>query len=80
MYRDVLKVPHQQGVKGAHKHGILFGFSQAAQYFGWGITTYYGGYLVVRVSPLHFNKKLTIFLSIKKNPLKSLIMYYIKDF
>ena len=49
MYNDVLLVPHKSGMKGAHKHGILFGFSQAAQYFGWGITTYYGGYLVVRV-------------------------------
>ena len=54
MYAEVLKVPHQQGMKGAHKHGILFGFSQAAQYFGWGITTYYGGYLVVKVPKLFF--------------------------
>jgi len=31
----------------AHKRGGLFGYSQAAQYFGWGLTAYYGGVLVV---------------------------------
>ena len=33
--------------KTAHKRGGLFGYSQAAQYFGWGLTAYYGGVLVV---------------------------------
>ena len=31
----------------AHKRGGLFGYSQAAQYFGWGLTAYYGGVLVL---------------------------------
>jgi len=33
--------------RAAHKRGGLFGYSQAAQYFGWGLTAYYGGVLVV---------------------------------
>jgi len=46
-YTNLLAVPHKQSLVRAHKRGALFGFSQAAQFFGWGITTYYGGYLVV---------------------------------
>ena len=48
-YTNLLAVPHKQSLVRAHKRGALFGFSQAAQFFGWGITTYYGGYLVVTV-------------------------------
>ena len=39
--------PHKLALVRAHKRGIIFGFSQAAQFFGWGVTTYYGGVLVV---------------------------------
>jgi ATP-binding cassette subfamily B (MDR/TAP) protein 1 len=40
----VLQVSHWT----MHKRGLLFGYGQAALYFGWGITTYYGGLLVVK--------------------------------
>jgi len=47
-YIRLLLQPHKLALVRAHKRGVIFGFSQAAQFFGWGVTTYYGGVLVVK--------------------------------
>merc|ERR1719195_1319396 len=46
MYVDLLAVPHKATMKNSHKRGFIFGFSQGVQYFAWGLTLWYGGYLV----------------------------------
>ena len=46
MYQDLLAVPLQQNKKRSHMRGILFGFSQGIQYFSWGMSLWFGGYLV----------------------------------
>merc|ERR1719323_2569501 len=46
MYKDLLSVPLQQNKKRSHMRGILFGFSQGIQYLSWGLTLWFGGYLV----------------------------------
>jgi ATP-binding cassette subfamily B (MDR/TAP) protein 1 len=47
-YVRLLAAPHRLALVRAHKRGFIFGFSQAAQFFGWGVTTWYGGVLVVK--------------------------------
>merc|ERR1711892_173759 len=34
------------GMKKSHQRGFIFGFSQAIQFFAWGLTLWFGGYLV----------------------------------
>ena len=46
MYKDLLSVPLQQNKKRSHMRGILFGFSQGIQSFSWGVSLWFGGYLV----------------------------------
>ena len=46
MYQDLLAAPLQQNKKRSHMRGILFGFSQGIQYFSWGMSLWFGGYLV----------------------------------
>ena len=46
MYTDRLSLPFEQNKKKSHVRGVLFGFSQAIQYFAWGATLWFGGYLV----------------------------------
>ena len=46
MYVDLLAVPHKATMRNSHKRGFIFGFSQGIQYFAWGLTLWYGGYLV----------------------------------
>ena len=46
MYVDLLAVPHKATMRNSHKRGFIFGFSQGVQYFAWGLTLWYGGYLV----------------------------------
>ena len=48
LYIRLLAQPHKLALVRAHKRGVIFGFSQAAQFFGWGVTTWYGGVLVVQ--------------------------------
>ena len=46
MFAKELEEPHKRMVKKSHMRGFLFGFSQAVQYFAWGMTLAYGGFLV----------------------------------
>ena len=48
MYMNLLKAPHTMTMNRSHVRGFIFGFSQAMQFFGWGIATFYGGVLVDR--------------------------------
>ena len=46
MYVDLLTAPQDATLRNSHKRGFIFGFSQGVQYFAWGVTLWYGGYLV----------------------------------
>jgi len=46
MYTELLSGPHNLTIKKSHLRGFIFGFSQAVQFFAWGVTMWYGGYLV----------------------------------
>merc|ERR1719483_1975780 len=46
MYIQLLEEPHKLTMKKSHQRGFIFGFSQAIQYIGWGLTLWFGGYLV----------------------------------
>ena len=46
MYIQLLAEPHKLTLKKSHFRGFVFGFSQATQFFAWGTTMWYGGYLV----------------------------------
>merc|ERR1719394_2155514 len=46
MYVEKLAAPQQANLTKSHKRGFIFGFSQGVQYFAWGVTLWYGGYLV----------------------------------
>ncbi len=48
MYMNLLTAPHTMTMNRSHVRGMIFGFSQAMQFFGWGIATFYGGILVDR--------------------------------
>jgi ATP-binding cassette subfamily B (MDR/TAP) protein 1 len=44
----LLQAPHTMTMNRSHVRGLIFGFAQAMQFFGWGIATFYGGVLVDR--------------------------------
>ena len=46
MYTDLLAVPFEKNKTRSHLRGIIFGFSQGSQYISWGLTLWFGGYLV----------------------------------
>merc|ERR1719328_170049 len=46
MYKEQLSVPFELNKSKSHKRGIIFGFSQGIQYFSWGVSLWFGGYLV----------------------------------
>merc|ERR1712106_55546 len=46
MYIELLSEPHKLTMKKSHQRGFIFGFSQALQFFAWGHTLWFGGYLV----------------------------------
>jgi len=46
MYIELLSEPHKLTMKKSHQRGFIFGFSQAIQFFAWGLTLWFGGYLV----------------------------------
>merc|ERR1719495_482350 len=46
MYISLLEEPHKLTMKKSHQRGFIFGFSQAIQFFAWGLTLWFGGYLV----------------------------------
>jgi len=46
MYTELLREPHKMTLKRSHLRGMIFGFSQAMQFFAWGITLWYGGTLI----------------------------------
>ena len=46
MYKEQLSVPFELNKSKSHKRGIIFGFSQGIQYLSWGLTLWFGGYLV----------------------------------
>jgi ABC-type multidrug transport system fused ATPase/permease subunit len=48
MYMILLTAPHKMTMNRSHMRGMIFGFAQAMQFFGWGIATFYGGILVDR--------------------------------
>jgi ATP-binding cassette, subfamily B (MDR/TAP), member 1 len=45
-YSDLLRAPHKKALKMAHIRGIVFGFGQAMPFLAYGISLWYGGYLV----------------------------------
>jgi len=46
MYTEQLSLPFERNKNRSHKRGIIFGFSQGIQYLSWGLTLWFGGYLV----------------------------------
>jgi hypothetical protein len=46
MFIALLAEPHKLTMKKSHQRGFIFGFSQAIQFFAWGLTLWFGGYLV----------------------------------
>merc|ERR1719233_285283 len=46
LYIELLSEPHKLTMKKSHQRGFIFGFSQAIQFFAWGLTLWFGGYLV----------------------------------
>ena len=46
MFIELLAEPHKLTMKKSHFRGFIFGLSQAMQFFAWGTTMWYGGYLV----------------------------------
>merc|ERR1712088_304251 len=46
MFIELLAEPHKLTLKKSHFRGFIFGLSQAMQFFAWGTTMWYGGYLV----------------------------------
>ena len=46
MYMDQLRQPMEMNKKKSHMRGVIFGFSQGSQYLSWGLTMWFGGYLV----------------------------------
>ena len=39
-------MPHKLTLKKSHMRGFVFGFSQAVQFFAFGVSLFYGGKLV----------------------------------
>ena len=46
MYTEQLALPFEMNKNRSHKRGVIFGFSQGIQYLSWGLTLWFGGYLV----------------------------------
>merc|ERR1719362_969649 len=46
MYTEQLALPFELNKNRSHKRGAIFGFSQGIQYLSWGLTLWFGGYLV----------------------------------
>lgn len=46
MYTEQLALPFEMNKNRSHKRGVIFGFSQGIQYISWGLTLWFGGYLV----------------------------------
>ncbi|XP_059477636.1 ATP-dependent translocase ABCB1-like [Neocloeon triangulifer] len=45
-YSNLLKAPHAKAMRTAHIRGLVFGFGQTMPFFAYGISLYYGGWLV----------------------------------
>ena len=46
MYIALLAEPHKLIMKKSYQSGFIFGFAQAILFFAWGLTIWFGGYLV----------------------------------
>jgi len=47
-YISLLSKPHALSLVRSLKRGAIYGFTQALQFYAWGVTLYYGGVLVVQ--------------------------------
>jgi len=45
-YSNLLSAPHAKALRTAHIRGAVFGFAQTMPFFAYGISLWYGGYLV----------------------------------